>query len=186
MKAAKTRHAPEAPGDGTPPHWSTDGTLQVVLRENGQLRLTWEAALDAVCRSALAGSPYPLVLLDARMPGEDGLTVAMRIRQRPDLSATRIILLSSGELTGDENWLRELNLELERRVESALRHGRGGLLLRAARVGLLAASVLDLLPGVAELQEEADPDPGATKPRDRDRRLVLLCPAPVRGYDLGA
>ncbi len=33
------------------------------------------------------------------------------------------------------------------RVESALRHGRGGLLLRAARIGLLAASVLDLLPG---------------------------------------
>jgi hypothetical protein len=26
-------HAPEAPGDRTPPHWSTDGTLSVVLRE---------------------------------------------------------------------------------------------------------------------------------------------------------
>ncbi len=33
------------------------------------------------------------------------------------------------------------------RVERALRHGRGGLLLRAARFGLLAASVLDILPG---------------------------------------
>jgi hypothetical protein len=33
------------------------------------------------------------------------------------------------------------------RVEDALRHGRGGLLLKAARIGLLAASVLDVLPG---------------------------------------
>lgn len=33
------------------------------------------------------------------------------------------------------------------RVEGALRHGRAGLLLRAARFGLLAASVLDILPG---------------------------------------
>jgi hypothetical protein len=33
------------------------------------------------------------------------------------------------------------------RVERALRHGRGGLLLRAARFGLLAASLLDVLPG---------------------------------------
>ena len=40
-------HAPEAPDDRIPPHWPTDGTLRVVLRESGQLRLTWEIALDA-------------------------------------------------------------------------------------------------------------------------------------------
>jgi 2,4-dienoyl-CoA reductase-like NADH-dependent reductase (Old Yellow Enzyme family) len=39
-------HAPEAPEDRTPPHWPTDGKLNVVPRENGQLRLTWEAAID--------------------------------------------------------------------------------------------------------------------------------------------
>jgi 2,4-dienoyl-CoA reductase-like NADH-dependent reductase (Old Yellow Enzyme family) len=39
-------HAPEAPDDHDPPQWPTDGKLAVELRENGQLRLTWEKATD--------------------------------------------------------------------------------------------------------------------------------------------
>ena len=39
-------HAPEAPDDHEPPHWPTDGKLTAAIRENGQLRLTWEKAID--------------------------------------------------------------------------------------------------------------------------------------------
>jgi two-component system, sensor histidine kinase and response regulator len=47
------------------------------------------------------GRPYPLVLLDGRMPDIDGLALAAKIRQRTELSATRIILLTSGDRPGD-------------------------------------------------------------------------------------
>ena len=40
-------------------------------------------------------APYPLILLDARMPDIDGITLAERIRARHGLSDTKLILLSS-------------------------------------------------------------------------------------------
>src|SRR5207249_12127798 len=48
-----------------------------------------------------------LVLLDARMPDVDGLALATQIRQRAELSATRIILLTSGDRPGDLARFRE-------------------------------------------------------------------------------
>ena len=59
------------------------------------------AALDALWGAVAAGRPYALVLLDARMPDTDGLSLAAKIRKRPELSATRIILLTSGDRPGD-------------------------------------------------------------------------------------
>jgi two-component system sensor histidine kinase/response regulator len=50
------------------------------------------------------------VLLDARMPGTDGLAVAESIRQSPVLSASRIILLTSEDLRGDLARYRELGI----------------------------------------------------------------------------
>jgi CheY-like chemotaxis protein len=55
-------------------------------------------ALDALWRASAAGRPFPLAVLDARMPGIDGLDLAERIRQSPELAATRIILLTSNGL----------------------------------------------------------------------------------------
>ena len=45
------------------------------------------------------------------MPDADGLTLAARIRERPELSATRIILLTSGDGPGDLARLRELHVD---------------------------------------------------------------------------
>jgi PAS domain S-box-containing protein len=65
------------------------------------------AAMDALWHGAACGRPYPLVLLDARMPDVDGLALAAQIRQRAELSAARIILLTSGDRPGDSARCRE-------------------------------------------------------------------------------
>jgi two-component system, sensor histidine kinase and response regulator len=69
------------------------------------------AALDTLRHGAACGRPYPLVLLDARMPEVDGLALAARIRERAELAATRIIVLTSGDRPGDLARLRELRVD---------------------------------------------------------------------------
>src|SRR5262249_6029315 len=69
------------------------------------------AAMDVLWEAASRGRPYALVLLDARMPATDGLARAAQIRERAELSATRIILLSSGDRKGDWERIRELRID---------------------------------------------------------------------------
>ena len=69
------------------------------------------AALDALWGAVSVGRPYALVLLDARMPDTDGLALAAKIRKRAELSATRIILLTSGDRPGDPALSRELRID---------------------------------------------------------------------------
>ena len=69
------------------------------------------AALDALWDAVSVGRPYALVLLDARMPDTDGLALAAKIRKRAELSATRIILLTSGDRPGDWDRIRELRID---------------------------------------------------------------------------
>jgi two-component system, sensor histidine kinase and response regulator len=71
------------------------------------------AAMDALWHRAAKGRPYALVLLDARMPDADGLAVAAMIRERAELAATRIILLTSGERPGDPARVRELRIDAQ-------------------------------------------------------------------------
>ena len=71
------------------------------------------AAMDALWHRAANGRPFALVLLDARMPDADGLTVAAKIRERTELAATRIILLTSGERPGDPARTRKLRIDAQ-------------------------------------------------------------------------
>ena len=71
------------------------------------------AAMDALWHRAANGRPYALVLLDARMPDTDGLAVVAMIRERAELAATRIILLTSGERPGDPARIRELRIDAQ-------------------------------------------------------------------------
>jgi two-component system sensor histidine kinase/response regulator len=66
--------------------------------------------MAALWRGVAQGRPYPLVLLDGRMPDIDGLTLAAKIRQQAELSATRIILLTSGDRPGDLTRARQLGI----------------------------------------------------------------------------
>jgi two-component system sensor histidine kinase/response regulator len=67
-------------------------------------------ALDALWSAVSFGRPFALVLLDARMPGTDGLAVAQSILQNPVLSQCRIIMLTSEDLHGDLARYRELGI----------------------------------------------------------------------------
>ena len=54
------------------------------------------AAAFAQLQSAAAqGRPYAVAILDWRMPGEDGLSLAERIQAAPDLRGTGLVLLTS-------------------------------------------------------------------------------------------
>jgi two-component system sensor histidine kinase/response regulator len=54
-----------------------------------------EEAMTVLGRAADAGEPIPVVLLDLMMPGEEGLSLAVRIKTDPRLAGTRLVILSS-------------------------------------------------------------------------------------------
>ena len=71
------------------------------------------AAMNALLHHAANGRPYALVLLDARMPNVDGLAVAAMMRERAELAAIPIILLTSGERPGEPARFRELRIDAQ-------------------------------------------------------------------------
>jgi CheY-like chemotaxis protein/HPt (histidine-containing phosphotransfer) domain-containing protein len=61
-------------------------------------------------RAAAQGEPFPLVLLDAMMPGTDGFTLAERIAQRPELAGSVMMMLSSAARGEDAARCRKLGI----------------------------------------------------------------------------
>ena len=57
-----------------------------------------------------AGSPFPLVLLDAMMPEMDGFALAERIKDDPGLAGVTVMMLSSAGRRGDAIRCRELGV----------------------------------------------------------------------------
>src|SRR5262249_6912001 len=68
------------------------------------------AALTVLERAAADGEPYPLVLLDAMMPGTDGFELARQIKDRAELAGATVLMLSSVDRPGDAARCRELGL----------------------------------------------------------------------------
>jgi PAS domain S-box-containing protein len=69
-----------------------------------------ESALEALHHAADAGEPFPLILLDGRMPGMDGFALTARIKDSPGLAGATIMMLSSSDPVGDASHCRELGV----------------------------------------------------------------------------
>ncbi len=69
-----------------------------------------EAALLTFEQAAAAGRPYPLVILDMEMPGNNGFSIAERIRQIAGPEQTKLILFASHGLRGDAARCAELGI----------------------------------------------------------------------------
>ena len=68
------------------------------------------AALAAMRRQVERGAPFPLVLLDSHMPGTDGFSLAVQIKQHPELAKASIMMLTSAERQGEAARSRQLGM----------------------------------------------------------------------------
>ena len=69
------------------------------------------AALEELHGSVSRGRSYDLALLDMQMPGMDGMELARRIRDTPDLPAPRLVMLTSIGHRGDGEEARQAGIE---------------------------------------------------------------------------
>jgi two-component system, sensor histidine kinase and response regulator len=69
-----------------------------------------EEALERLSAAQQEGAPYGLVLTDMHMPKMDGFDLIEQIRQRPELSAATIMMLTSGGRRGDGARCQELGV----------------------------------------------------------------------------
>ena len=69
-------------------------------------------ALEQMRAARDAGHKFPLILLDAQMPGMSGFDVAEKIRQDPSLAGAAIMMLTSNRQAGDALRCRELGIRM--------------------------------------------------------------------------
>lgn len=141
-----------------------------------------------------------LLLLDLMLPGLDGLTVARRIRETPELSATRIIMLTAR--TQNEDVIRGLQCGADdyvtkpfdrqvllARIQAVLRRGLpltegvdfDGLRIdEANRVASLRGKPLDLTAGELKLLVRLVSHRGRVFARPADERTVDVQVANLR------
>ena len=67
-------------------------------------------ALDLLERAAQAGSPYPLVIVDARMPHMGGFDLVECIKQNTLLASSAVMMLTSSGQRGDAARCREIGV----------------------------------------------------------------------------
>ena len=87
--------------------------LQEVLTRWNMLPTLTEGGAEALAAMEQAASenrPFRLVLLDAMMPEMDGFTLAERIKARPELAGSVMMMLSSAGRPGDSAQCRALGL----------------------------------------------------------------------------
>jgi CheY-like chemotaxis protein len=70
-----------------------------------------QAGLAAMRHSSAEGRPFPLVLLDAMMPDEDGIAIARHIKNDPQLNSAALLMLSSAAQMVDPARCRELGID---------------------------------------------------------------------------
>jgi PAS domain S-box-containing protein len=103
-----------------------------------------QAALEALRAAHCAGAPFRVLLIDRRMPGIDGFTLAERVQRDPELAGPIIMMLTSDGQRGDGARCRQMGIwvylvkpihrpDLLRAIRLALGHDPGqqpGLITR--------------------------------------------------------
>jgi signal transduction histidine kinase/DNA-binding response OmpR family regulator len=79
-------------------------SMQPTLVERGH------EGLVAMRRAKEMGKTFPLILLDAQMPGMDGFMVVEKIKEDPTLAGSAILMLTSAGQRGDAARCRELGI----------------------------------------------------------------------------
>ncbi len=78
--------------------------MKPVLVESGR------AGLAAMHERRMAGTPFPLVLLDNQMPERSGFSVAEEIKADPDLAEATVLIMTSAGEQGDAARCRALGI----------------------------------------------------------------------------
>ena len=114
--------------------------------------------LAALRRARRAGTPYALVLVDARLPEADGFGLAERILEDPELRGPRVILLTASTRPGD--------------VARARKIGVAGCLIKP----LMPSDLLDGMTAALGLGQrgELPHDVASQRPPLRPLRLLLV------------
>jgi two-component system, sensor histidine kinase and response regulator len=102
-----------------------------------------EAALAALDAEAQAGRPFPIVLLDAMMPGMDGFEVARQVQARAELAGMVVMMLSSGGPSDADKCRKSgIDLYLMKPVKQSDLRRAIELTLGARAVGPIGPSVI--------------------------------------------
>ncbi len=89
------------------------GIVSEILTHLGMRPVTADgphSAFRLVREATAAGVPYPLMLIDADMPGMDGFELVRRLKEESDAHAAIIMMLSSIDLPHDAARCRELGI----------------------------------------------------------------------------
>jgi two-component system sensor histidine kinase/response regulator len=121
-----------------------------------QLADSGTAALRLLHEAAAAGTPFPLALLDVTMPTMDGLELTRRIKGTPELSATRVVVLTSTDVTTAELDGAHVSAHLNKPIRSSQLHDCLSQVLQSAT------------------QEPRPKVPGLTDVQQSDRGRVLV------------
>jgi CheY-like chemotaxis protein len=65
----------------------------------------------ALAKAQSEGKPFPLLLVDAQMPGIDGFEFVQKVKQNPEFTCAVVLMLSSGKRLGDAARCRKLGID---------------------------------------------------------------------------
>jgi two-component system sensor histidine kinase/response regulator len=141
----------------------TNGLILKELLNNWHMKPTTvdsgRAALLEMEKAVKAGEPFHLAVLDSMMPQMDGFALAEQIRQRPNLSTTRLIMLSSSGNFKSSDSCRRLGIKY--------------CLMKPVKQSELLNSIIEVL-GVATADKIAPADVVREHPESMTSLRILL------------
>ncbi|MGA4542605.1 response regulator [Uniformispora flossi] len=138
--------------------------FRALIDAQPDMEVVAEAADGEAAFAAVREHRPDVVLMDIRMPGVDGLEAARRITANPDLTATRVIILTT--------------FDLDEYVFEALRHGVSGFLVKDTEPAELVRGVRSVASGDALLS------PGVTRRLIEEYSAQATPPARTPGLEL--